>query len=288
MENIGRKNVAIYGSCISKDPFTTLFNKNYKERYNCIINDQKHSFISTMQEKEEFDESDLLILPDDAPNRFLTKCIKEDLEKTFIEEMLNNEIEYLVLDVNFEVYKGIISFNETKFLTNITGFEETKFFSKLNNVEYINIIDSPNEYFEIWKEYCDKFFNFLKTNCPNTKIILAEVRALDVVQRDDLSTYVEPNFTKIAKLSNIYFKKLEDYIKKNFDVYVIKFDKDTVLKENHNWGKFFVHYDDDYYSNFLKKVDRIVEYEELKKKVESLTEENEFLKEEINDLRNNI
>ncbi len=286
MENFERKNIAIYGSCISKDPFTTLFNKNYKEHYNCIINDQKHSFISTMQEKEDFNESDLLILPDDASHRFLTKCIKEDLDKSFIDGMLNNSIDYLVLDVNFEVYKGVISFDEDKFLTNITGFEETEYFSKLNNVNYINIIENPEKYFEIWKYYCNEFFNFLKTYCPDTKVVLAEVRALDRVQRDDMSIYVEPNFTKIAKISNIYFKKLEDYIKNNFDVYVISFDKDTVLKESHNWGKFFVHYDDDYYSNFLKKMDFIVEHEELKKKVNELNKEIDSLKDKLDYLNN--
>ena len=26
------KNIAIYGSCVSKDPFTTRFNKDYKKK----------------------------------------------------------------------------------------------------------------------------------------------------------------------------------------------------------------------------------------------------------------
>ena len=122
------------------------------------------------------------------------------------------------------------------------------------------------------------FFNFLRTYCPQTKVILAEVRALDVVQRANGSTYIEHNFTQRAKLSNIYYRKLEDYIKQNHDVSVVKFDKDTVLKENHNWGKYFVHYDDDYYCNFLNKVNRIVEYDEMKKKIEFLQKENDLLK----------
>ena len=45
------KNIAIYGSCVSKDPFTTRFNKDYKKKYNCVVSDQRHSFISTMQER---------------------------------------------------------------------------------------------------------------------------------------------------------------------------------------------------------------------------------------------
>lgn len=275
------KNIAIYGSCISKDPFTTRFNKDYKEKYNCVITDQKHSFISTMQEKEIANESELVILPENSNNRYQSKCIKDDLEKTFVDLMLTNDIDYLVLDVNFEVQTGIISYNDGKLLTSATNIEKTEFYSKQTNITHINIFDNPTQFFELWCEYCDKFFNFLNVNCPNTKIILAEVRALDVVQRPDLSMYVEPDFTLKSKLSNIYYKKLEDYIKENFDVYVVNFNKDVVLKENHVWGKFFVHYDDSYYTNFLKKIDKIVEFDELKKQVEYFSKEIAYIKNQL-------
>lgn len=276
-----RKNIAIYGSCISKDPFTTYFNENYKEKYNCIINDQKHSFISTMQEKEEFDESDLIISPDNSDNRFQSKCIKEDLEKTFITSMLNNEIDYLIIDINFEILHGVMYYGDGKLLTKITGIEKTKFYSKQKNIKNINIFDNPNQYFELWKKYCNKFFKFLNENCPNTKIILSEVRGLYTVQRQDLSTYIEPDFIRRSKINNFYYKKLEKYILDNFNVYVIKFDKDTLLKENHRWGKWYVHYDDEYYTNFLKKVDKIIEYDELKKQVKFLKYENDKLNKEL-------
>ena len=264
------KNVAIYGSCITKDPFTTSFNKDYKTRYHCVVNDQKHSLISTMQKKELVDEKELEILPNTSGNRFLTKCIKEDLEKNFIDVMLNNKIDYLVFDIFFEVERGIISYNDGTLLTKITGFDQTEYFSKYDDIEFISIIDNPNTYFNLWRDCCDKFFEFLKVNCPDTKIILAEVRSLDTVRRPNGSIYIEPNFVKKAKINNYYYRKLENYIIKNYDVDVVKFDKDTLLKENHSWGKSFVHYEDKYYTNFLKKVDRIVEYNDLKDTVKKL------------------
>ena len=264
------KNIAIYGSCITKDPFTTSFNKNYKAYYNCVVNDQKHSFISTMQKKEEFDEKDLAILPDTSGYRFASKCIKEDLEKNFLDVLLNQKIDYIIFDINFEVERGIICYNDNVLLTKITGFDKTEYFSKLKNVKYLNIIDNPETYFNLWKEYCDKFFKFIKTNCPDTRVILAEVRALDIVQREDLSTYIEPKFTEKAKINNHYYKLLESYIIENYDVDVVKFDYDTMLNENHRWGKFYVHYDDKYYTDFLKKVDKIVEYHDLKDTVKEL------------------
>lgn len=277
MDEPKRKNIAIYGSCISKDPLTTAFNKDYKQKYNCIITDQKHSFISTMQEKGVCNEEELKIYPNKSSNRYLSRCIKDDIEKSFIDLMLNNEIDYLILDVNFEVQKGVICYNEDKFLTNITRFDTTEYFSKLKDVKYINIFENPNLYFDIWKEYCDKFFDFLKTNCPETKIVLAEVRALDVIQRKDGSCYIEDKYTNHIKISNIYYKQLEDYIKQNFDVRVIRFHKDHVINSQHRWGKFYVHYDDSYYSNFINQMDKIVKYDELEEKVEKLMEEKQQL-----------
>ena len=72
---VRKKNIAIYGSCITKDSFTSVFNKNYKNRYNCIINDQRHSFISTMQDPQEINEDELMIFPETSSNLFLSKCI---------------------------------------------------------------------------------------------------------------------------------------------------------------------------------------------------------------------
>lgn len=288
MNKQDRKNIAIYGSCISKDPFTTAFNKNYKQKYNCLITDQKHSFISTMQEKEVFNKDELKIYPNNASNRYLSRCIKDDLEKSFIDLMLNNKIDYLILDVNFEVQKGVICFNGNKYLTNITRFDTTKHFSKLKDVKYISIFENPNLYFNLWKEYCNKFFDFLKTYCPETKIVLAEVRALDVIQRKDGSLYIEDKYTDHIKISNIYYKLLEDYIKQNFEVRVINFNKDFVINENHRWRKFYVHYDDSYYSNFINKMDQIVKYDELEKKVGILSNEKKQLETEIINLKKQL
>lgn len=287
MEN-NVKNVAIYGSCISKDPFTTRFNKDYKKKYNCVITDQRHSFISTMQEKEKVIESELISPHKNRNTDYEIKCIKDDLEKTFLDLMLSNDIDYLIFDINFEVQCGVISYNDGKFLTDIPYLEETDFYSNRSNIKHINIFNNPTQFFELWCEYCDKFFNWLEVNCPKTKVILIEVRGVDIVQRPNLSTYIEPYFTLKSKLSNIYYKKLENYIKKNFDVHTISFHKDIVLNENHVWGKFFIHYEDSFYTNIIKSVDEIVEYDELKKQVEFLSNENKSLFNELSSLKKSI
>ena len=68
-------------------------------------------------------------------------------------------------------------------------------------------------------------------------------------------------------------------------MYVVSFHKDTVANENHVLGNWFAHFDDDYYTNVLKSIDKIVEYDELKKQVEYLSKENESLREDISLLK---
>lgn len=258
-------NIAIYGSCITKDPFTTVFNKNYKEYFSAVINDQRHSFISTMQEKKDVPDEDIIILPQIGNNKFETRCIREDFDKKFISDIMENHIDYLVFDVHFEVENGVLRYGDDEYITNFARLDQTPLYDKLPDKRPITVYDSPEEFYNLWKIYCDKFFTFMKENSPDTTMILAEVRALDTVQTDDQSIRIEEEYTEKSKTNNKYYKQLEDYIKENYDVYLVTFDKDTILKENHRWGKHFLHYNDEYYTNFLKKVIQIVEYDQLKK-----------------------
>ena len=272
-----RSNIAVYGSCIIKDPLTTAFNENYKEKYNSIIVDQRHSIISTMQEKIIVNDELLDINPVYPDSKFRTKCIKDDLYKQFLEDLKLNEVDYLIIDVHFEVFSGILYFNNGKILTNLAGIEDTKYFEHMNIENKINIRQNPNQYYNLWCKYCDKFFNYINTNYPNIKIILAEVRAIDKVQKEDKSVYIEEHFTKRVEELNPLYKLLEDYIKQNHEVYVIKFDDDILCDENHRWGKSYIHYTRNYYERFLNKLNQIVEYDQIKK-------DNELLLSKKNDL----
>ena len=252
-------NVAIYGSCISKDPFTSTFNKNYKSRYTAKINDQRHSIISSMQPKELVDNSLLELDSDYNGGYFITKCLVEDCNKNFIYSLLIETIDYLVTDVYFEIDTGIIYYDDNKIITNAKGIESTPYYKKMKNIRPLNMFNNPDVFYRLWTEYCDKFFDFLKSYCPNIKVVLAEVRTLDIVEKEDGSIYQDPTFTEKVLTYNPFIIKLENYIKNHYDVDIIPFDDNTLLKENHIWGKWQVHYHDRYYSNFLKAFGKIIE-----------------------------
>lgn len=251
-------NVAIYGSCAIKDPFTSLFNKDYKSEICAKINDQRHSLISSLQHKENIDYSLLEIEPEYNGSNFVTKCLIEDFNKNFIHLLLSETIDYIVMDVFFEIDFGVVLFNGDKIITNAKGFENTPLYKKIHNIRPLNMFNNPDVFFKLWTEYCDKFFEFLNCYCPNIKVVLAEVRTLDYVERDDGSIYQEHSFSDKVQAYNPLIIKLENYIKENYDVDVIPFSNDTLCADQHVWGKWFVHYHDKYYRNFLQCFKEIV------------------------------
>lgn len=265
MNNI--KNVAIYGSCATKFPFTTIYNPDYKERYKCIINDQLHSFISTVQEPEEYDLEEISFTPNLTFNYFITKSIKQDLEKSFIRTIKNYRTDYVIFDVYYDVVRGIVLFDDDKMLSNITNLDKTEFYKRLNNVRKLNVFNNPVIYYTLWKEYCDKFFEVIRNESQDIDFILSEVRVLNLVQKENSSTYTDTSYTRWANILNHFLKKFEDYIKKTQDVYVVKFNEKNVLSENHVAGRNFAHYSDEYYTNYLKEIDKINQFIELKKEI---------------------
>ena len=261
------KNVAIYGSCISKGPFTTEYNPDYKERYKSVIDDQQHSFISTMQEKEEYDEEDILIPPDIEINPYATKCFKQDLEKSFINAIETNKVDYVVFDVHFDVTNGILLYDKNKILSKMRNLDKTPFYKKLKNIRELNIYNDSITYFNLWKESCDKFFKFMKEESPETVMVLAEVRALSIVHEKYSNIFIDNKFYRYCNLLNTFFKKFEQYIINTQDVYIIKFHDNVILDEEHPWGIHYAHYNKEYYQNFLSQMDKINQYNELKKDI---------------------
>ncbi len=264
-----KKNIALFGSCLVKDPFTTFFNKDYKEFYDVKIMDQKHSLISILQERVPVDESLLEIYPKNPQNNFQSRCLKDDFNKSFVNQMKSTDIDYLIMDIFFEIGHGILCF-DGNVITNDSNLQKTKFYERLIDFKELSLINNYEEYFKIWTKYCDEFFRFLKIHCPSTKVILAQAWAETKVLKNDGTIYEDEVFIQRANTHNPLYEKLEKYIINNFDVYYLTIDKENIIcNEDHVWGKFYVHYTDDYYVRFYEKVGEIIHFDELRKEYES-------------------
>lgn len=257
-------NFGVFGSYACRDIFYSEINPDYKKYFNICSDGLKISLISLMSEKVSFNESSLKLYPENDDNLRNYNWIKRDLDKSFLRDLLNEDIEYLLIDTYHDVNQGVVDLGDGRYITNNDKLCETNFFKNLNNKFILNIQNNTEEYFTIWKKSCDKFFKFLKENCPNIKVILNPVRDVCKVLKEDGTIYVSSDFKENCK-RNVYRNLLDDYIKSNYDVHVLNFDEEnTFADENHKWGFYSFHYNNSYHENITSQLNQIIQKDNIK------------------------
>ena len=249
----------VFGSCTCRDVFYSEINKNYKDFFEIGPTGIRLSFISIMQEPVEFEEEDIEIFPKTGKNINFTIWIKKDFEKSFLEDLKRENFEYLLMDTYYDTNFGIVDIGNNRYVTNNIRLNETAFYEKLEYKRVLTIYDNTEEYFEIWKRHCDMFFEFLKENCPDTKIILNPSRHVYRKLAEDGSVIESERFKRECAKFNQYRDLLDEYIIKNFDVDVLYFDEDTVASENHFWGCSSLHYATQYFEGINNQLNLIIE-----------------------------
>ncbi len=249
----------VFGSCTCRDVFYSEINKNYKDFFEIGPTGIRLSFISIMQEPVKFDEKDIDIFPKTGKNINFTAWIKKDFKKTFLENLKRERFEYLLMDTYYDTNFGIVDIGNNRYVTNNIRLNETAFYEKLGYKRVLTIYDNTEEYFEIWKRHCDMFFEFLKENCPDTKIILNPSRHVYRKLAEDGSVIESDRFKRECDKFNQYRDLLDEYIIKNFDVDVLYFDEDTVASENHFWGCSSLHYASQYFEGINDQLNLIIE-----------------------------
>lgn len=129
-------NIAVFGSCASRDNFYSGINPDYKKYFNCSISSQRGSIISLMQEPVPFKNQDIQILPENRVNKAGTQFINQDLTKNFLAEVKKFKPDYILIDNYFEVIFGIIKNMKTVLLQIITGIcQKQNFILKLSHTQ---------------------------------------------------------------------------------------------------------------------------------------------------------
>ena len=205
--------IAVLGSCISRDLFNSHFVPNYKDFFDLVFDAQRTTMISLMQDSVVIDNNLLDILPHNPKNNARTKFITEDLNKVFLKNLVEKDIDYLIIDNYFEFLMGILYFDNNTIITNnVWDLPETEFYKNMSDKVNLRIYENFEEYFCIWSKYCDLFFKFLTVYCPDIKVILIEARENNQVMKSDGTIYINPNFTKTMNVANPLLEKLDEYI----------------------------------------------------------------------------
>ena len=244
---MGKKvRMGIFGSCTTREVFTTYYN-DYKEHFNLVFSHERESFISLFDEPLCFDENQLKLYPDSKKNQFRSRNMINDLSKSFLED-LKRGIDFLIIDVYFEVLFGILKLDNGHIITNNKwDLPKTEFYKNLGDYDSFEIYYSPEEYFELWTKYCDKFFNHLAEFYPDVIIILNKIKLADRVFKEDYSYYINEDFRWMVNAYSPHINRLESYIEENYDVIVIEYDQFAFTSEKNRWSPYVVHFTPDYY-----------------------------------------
>ena len=269
--------VGVIGSCVTRDLFYSEVIPDYKNFFKLTTFQGRSTLISLMQQPYSYNKKDI-----ETGNKVFTEFIESDFRKDGIKGLVNQPPDYLIIDILFDVIFGVILLNDGNIISNNTwSFNKISFYNHLNDFRTINIIDNTNEYFNLYKINVNLFFELLQANCPNTKVILNQVR--------HTASYIDKNgVIKYNSLENTvdnkYFEKLENYIIDNFDVDILYFGHDYLADVSHMWGLAPHHYEKKYYmdkSNQLREIvfknNLLNENITLKKTISDLKKENNIL-----------
>lgn len=244
--------ICVWGSCVSRDIFMSQ-HTDYKKYFDLELSYQRSSIISFMQPAVEFDLEDITILPHNFENDFRTKCLCDDLSKSFLEEIPSKNLDFFLFDIFFDVHLGVLRINDEKYITNnVLDIYDVNLLNKFDT-KVVNYEECGDKYLNLWKSCFDMFLDYFEDNCPDTTIIFNQHRLAYKILKEDSTIVEHDKFKEEVDKNNKYFKPMEDYIE-NKGILTLKFDEDTFLDENHVWGLLPFHYQKSFYVNRLNEL----------------------------------
>ena len=247
------KEFTIAGSCSSRNIFNSTINENYKDYFHINVSIESVNLISLMSNPVEYD---LKLL--DSDHKYDNMCVKQDLSKKYLEFLKqHSHLEYLIIDTYADVVNDIRILDENTIITDTPRLRNTSFFNQVNRGYTINIFDNFYEYYKLWTEACDKFFEFINTQCPNLKVILNCSRGVSKYLKNG-NIYYEADFAKQNSKENVFRNILDKFILENYDVDVLPFNEDLLANKNHIFGAHPYHYETKYYSEKNIQLNEII------------------------------
>lgn len=259
--------VGVFGSCVTRDLFNSNFWYDYKKYFKIVTDSQRCTIISFMTNPVQIDFDDLKT---DDP--LVNRLLKEDFLKNKRLDLVQKHPNYYIFDINFDVIFGVIILADGNIITNnVWDLPKTSFFQNEENYKTLTIFNDSKEYFSLFKDNVDSFFDFLENNCPNMKIILNSFRNSYKYLDENNKLSIDDTFKTLSLRRNIYFKKFEEYIVDNYDVEIL-YNQEYLIDKKHLWGFAPHHFEQRFYDDKSFQLKKLLMY------YETLRYNNEYLK----------
>jgi len=260
------RDVAVFGSCITRDSFNSRFNPGHKATYNCVLLQNQMSLISLMSEPvhEAWE-------PTRQMSEYDRWNVRTEFSKEFLSELVRLQPEYLVVDFFGDAHFGCVRLDDGRYITdNRWKVRRTDLYERLRDAERLERFNGrrdPDAYIEVWSDALERFASFVHADLPRTKVVVHHGHHTSWLSLPDQVLPVPlRDHRKSRRLhrididaANALWRRLDALAVKALDATSIDLTGDVFpTYDAHPWGPFYVHYTPDYYQRFLAELHKIV------------------------------
>lgn len=233
------KNLFIIGSCVTRDAIDPKFTQN---KFKLTSYNARTSLTRLNYKNTHVLEKDI-----DLKSQFQRKVVAKALSGNLLDEIIQTDFDYLILDFVDDRFGMVQLNNEDIFVTYSEELRSSNFISRENK-----ILISPDSfiYLKAWEDGLLKLLQVV----PADKVIVNNVQwASETEDGDSLSNPTRINFCNSLVIS--FYCIASKYIPaRNF----INYDSNVFIgASDHKWGKSPFHYIDDVYHFFIKRLEKI-------------------------------
>jgi len=258
--------IAVVGVCVSRDPFASRYETNYKEWYEVVSSIFQTSIASLMSDKFNLTSEESEIVGKRKPN---LKNLTEELNKESINLVLNSNPQYIILDLYSEIRYGVVKYNDNYITDTHTKIKQTAFYKQKKYDEIIKYGENKKLYLDIFDYYFEKFLKRVRTELPNTKILLVKTRyAHSYIDDDNIIRYMDFDKFDYIDKENEEWEQINKYVEKKYNLSCIDMStKEYFSDPNYPCGFAPWHYEKKYYQDFIKELNSICLKDILENKI---------------------
>lgn len=248
--------IAVVGVCVSRDPFNSRYVPEYKTWYEVVNTTFQTSIVSLMTEEVKLSEEEL---KDTCKKDAHRQNLKDEMSKKYINELINSEPDYIILDLYSEIRYGILKLKNS-YLTNAQAkIRQTEFYKQGKYDEIIMYHKDKEKYMKLFNKYFDEFMNIIQTKLPKVKIILVKGRyAHSYIDDEYIIRYMDLQKFSYIDRENRHWKEINEFVEEKYNLETINMSrKEYFANPNYPFGFSPWHYENQYYEDFIRELNGI-------------------------------
>ncbi len=261
------KNVAIIGSCQSRDIFNHNFVDNYKKYFKVQSYFTMTSMLSVMGEPLKYNFNKLVTA---EMNDNQMKHWYDEFEKPVLKVLESTQPDVLLLDFYADARYGA-RFYDGDYVVDRLAKVRNKDIIPWNKFGIVyNYQQNTEGFLTMWKNRFDRFMDFVNDKLADTVVVINTIKGTNIVEDKDGNKYYSPKVENIdVNEINKIWEYMDEYAIRKYQLKALRFEKEYLLDPDYLFGLgvALVHFHKDYYMDcFNKLIEATKDYEQEEKR----------------------